>query len=404
MIINKKAVFALAFLAFSLMATVFCPNQVSAETKTSNWSKEKEESWNITSLNGNEITSVVKFSPSEKKYGKDTKSIPKGYSVQGATITEKYYVFSVYKNDNAKNYIYIAERSTGKIIKTISGNWGHMNSFYYDWGSNQVRILNRKSNQKSSSKNDGCLDLNTLKMVKTSDCASARSPDYGVKGLTAQGEAQADGYVYTVGWDSGDSKNGQKFKWKRNDNIIFVYEKGSKKLLKSFYIPSSLANGEVEDIAIDGNGDVYLIYNMSQTSGGIAYYKVPASVIKSTKDKTDSDYNGDSTLAPEKALAESLKNSKKCSTSVLSEEYCDTGGASGDTNSVNGILQLIITILSGGIGIGGMAGIVWSGIIIMTSRDNAARLALGKKRLLELVVGLALYAVAAGMILWLIPG
>lgn len=385
------------------------PSTKAFGAKKYNWAEEKADSWKIETLNTSQISVTARYTPA-KKYGKGTTHIPEGYYVQGGTVTEQYYVFSVYKNDNSKNYIYIANRSDGKIIKTISGNWGHMNSFYYDWGSGQVRILNMKNGKKQSASKDGCLDLATLKMRKDGDCASKRSPDYGVKGLTGQGEAQADGYVYVLGWDGGAELHpNQTYAWQRNDNIIFVYEKGTKKLIKSFYIPKGVVNGEVEDISIDGNGDVYLFYaQLHKDAGkqGAAFYKIPASVIGTTKDHNAPGYGGDSSLAPEEVPTEEQKNSKKCSTSVLSDAYCDTGGSGpgGDMSSINGILQLVVTILSGGVGIGGTIGIVWSGIIIMTSRDNSARLALGKKRLLEIVVGLALYAVAAGMILWLIPG
>lgn len=401
--IRNILVLALVTVFMSLIAS---PSAFAA--KTYDWSSEKAKSWNMETLNSDQISAVARFTPG-KKYGKGTTHIPSGYYVQGGTVTEKYYVFSVFKNDNSKNYIYIADRSTGKIVKTLSGNWGHMNSFYYDWGSGQVRILNMKNGQRQSASEDGCLDLTTLKLRKDGSCASKRSPDYGAKGLTGQGEAQADGKVYVLGWDGGGKLHpNQTYSWQRNDNAIFIYEKGTKKLIKSFYIPKDVVNGEVEDISIDGNGDVYLFYaQLHKDAGkkGAAFYKIPASVIGTTVDHTAPDYGEDQSLDPEEVPTEENKDDKKCSTSVLSDEYCNTGGGSnGDTNSINGILQLIITILSGGVGIGGTIGIVWAGIIIMTSRDNAARLALGKKRLLEIVVGLALYAVAAGIILWLIPG
>ncbi len=72
--------------------------------------------------------------------------------------------------------------------------------------------------------------------------------------------------------------------------------------------------------------------------------------------------------------------------------------------SIEGILKLILSILVYGIGAAAVIGVVIEGIRYLTARDNEAQVAMAKRRLLEIVIGLALWAVMWSLLKWLIPG
>lgn len=89
-------------------------------------------------------------------------------------------------------------------------------------------------------------------------------------------------------------------------------------------------------------------------------------------------------------------------TSVLGENGCVEG--TDDGSAIFSVLNVVLTILTYGVGIAGTIGIVIVGIQYMTAKDNAAQMAAAKTRLIAIVVGLAAYAVMWGFLQWLLPG
>ena len=80
--------------------------------------------------------------------------------------------------------------------------------------------------------------------------------------------------------------------------------------------------------------------------------------------------------------------------------YCDCGHG----ESVKAVINLVINILSVGVGIIGAAGITIVGIQYLTAGGNEEQTRKAKRRLLEIVLGLAFYAVAYALLAWLLPG
>ena len=68
------------------------------------------------------------------------------------------------------------------------------------------------------------------------------------------------------------------------------------------------------------------------------------------------------------------------------------------------ILNIILNVLTTGVGVLGTLGIVISGIQYLTARDNPEQLTKAKSRLINIVIGLAIYAVMYGFLQWIIPG
>ncbi len=109
---------------------------------------------------------------------------------------------------------------------------------------------------------------------------------------------------------------------------------------------------------------------------------------------------------------------RKCTlTSVLGNSKCSLDGNNnvvegGDLNcscddgngsSVFHILNLVIDIMTVGVGILGVVGISIVGFQYLTAGDSEEKTRKAKRRLLEIVIGLVAYVVIYSLLNWLIP-
>ena len=81
----------------------------------------------------------------------------------------------------------------------------------------------------------------------------------------------------------------------------------------------------------------------------------------------------------------------------------DCGSSSGE-DSICHVLNLVVRIMTTGIGILAILGIIVVGIQYLTSSDNEEKLRKSKRRLLELVIGVVIYVLAGALLQWLLPG
>lgn len=79
--------------------------------------------------------------------------------------------------------------------------------------------------------------------------------------------------------------------------------------------------------------------------------------------------------------------------------YCDTDGS-----GIYRILNIVVNVLTMGVGILGTLGVVIAGVMYMTAAGNEAQMTKAKKRILEVVLGLVVYGVMWVVMQWLIPG
>lgn len=107
---------------------------------------------------------------------------------------------------------------------------------------------------------------------------------------------------------------------------------------------------------------------------------------------------GTALVMPAPALAEG----PNCvQTSILGNgEVCDNG--KGD--SIEHILDLVVDIMTIGIGILGVIGISIVGIQYLTAGGNEEKTRKAKRRLFEIVIGLVAYALIYAVLNWLLPG
>lgn len=87
----------------------------------------------------------------------------------------------------------------------------------------------------------------------------------------------------------------------------------------------------------------------------------------------------------------------KISTSIL--DVCDCGGGEG----IMYILNLAINILTAGIGVVAVIGIVIAGIQYLTAGGSEEQVKKAKRRIFEIVLGLAVYVLIYAILSWLIP-
>lgn len=105
------------------------------------------------------------------------------------------------------------------------------------------------------------------------------------------------------------------------------------------------------------------------------------------------------------------------STPVAAYSPIDTFGDKVDTNilktcgnetdgekQISCVLKLVVTIFSIGVGILGVIGISVSGIQYLTAGGSEEKTRKAKRRIYEIVIGLALYAVFFAALTWLLPG
>ncbi|MDO4611920.1 MAG: hypothetical protein Q4B29_00435 [Candidatus Saccharibacteria bacterium] len=81
------------------------------------------------------------------------------------------------------------------------------------------------------------------------------------------------------------------------------------------------------------------------------------------------------------------------------DSACD--GGNGD--SVIGILEIVLNIMTVCIGIVGAIGITVVGIQYMTAADNEEQVRKSKRRMLEIVIGFAAYVLVYALLKWLLP-
>ena len=68
------------------------------------------------------------------------------------------------------------------------------------------------------------------------------------------------------------------------------------------------------------------------------------------------------------------------------------------------IINLVVNILSVGVGILGVVAISVVGVQYLTAGDSEEKVRTAKRRLFEIVIGLAAYAVIYALLQWLLPG
>lgn len=326
---------------------------------------------------------------------------------QGSTITRDYFFFTDWSEGNNGVDIYKCNRSGTDISdcnKIVSNKkkYKHANVLQHIWGSNYFWVFDEGNPSNGASK--WCLDFSG-KEVDNTNCGSIPNNNdinSNCGSLQKQGYALYEGYFLKgcSGVQSGPNK---------------IYVRKDKRTLKT--IDAGYGSQELEDVSVDGDtGEIY--YTTANTNKRILYlrktdkYKLPVSGSGGSPSSGSSGSSGGGSVGQESTRIKPAKT-KTPADVVHSQSQYDgkvettffgTIQENDKGCGVYSVLAFIIDVLSFGIGVAAVFGITISGIIVLTAKDNPEKVAKAKRRLLEMVLGLALYAAMYAILGFLLPG
>ena len=327
------------------------------------------------------------------------------WSNQGGALTENYYVYLDCSSHCAKgSHIRIVDRNTCAQVKSLKISH-RLSGPYYKWGSNSVTLMNIGDKV-------GCVKLaGKNSRITSSGCSKPK----GGAHLTYQGTAQGTTEYF----------NKHRFRVAGyHGALIGVWNK--KKKVGEWKIPKSAVNGEPEGITVDGaTGEVYISFDLKKTKKHprrIAFYKVDSSVFAKYTGKnitsnpvickgignakgtpsepsiTPGDSETEEIYKPHTKPQSEYKFDGNIGTNLFGNIQDDGKGC-----GIYTVLNLIIDILTIGIGIAATIGIAVSGITYLTARGNEERTTKAKRRIYNIVMGVAAYAVLWALLNWVLP-
>lgn len=312
-------------------------------------------------------------------------------SLQGATITKTYYIYTDWSCDGCKTNLIACKRSQPSSCKTLaSGYWGHASTVYHKWGSNTVTVVGN-GNQGYA---NHCINLNTGKEV--SGCEEITPSGLGADGGDASDWLQ--GYTWygdyaLRGWGYSPSTGGV--------NKLLVYKDG---LDTVYTLPSFIY--EMEGVGVDGSTGEVVIVAKAPGRGTVKFYKISSSVLNLGSGATNEKREAKKSAAKKKDPAD-YQNTYVPSVSVydgsVDTNFFGTLQDDSEGCGVYTVLDLVMTILTIGIGIAATIGIAVSGIIYLTAKGDVAKTTKAKRRILEIVIGLAAYAAIWAFLTFLLP-
>ena len=331
------------------------------------------------------------------------------YGIQGGTITEKYYIFAD-KDSGSYGYTTIRffDRKTKKEVRPddslIRKSFLHASNIHYEWGSGYAQVAD------AGTGNWWCFSTNSRKIVSDDKCGSflrSGGLNHGSEAYWRQGWTKyGDHYFRAYGNEHGLGIN------------IEVYDK-DKNFIENFTVNSNAMPAcEIEDVAVDGaEGTMYVLCDGKSSGHAAEYYKIDKSVFNkyiSPSSGGSSSSNGTVDIFGTKPY-----NPADDNLTIRDETYPNDPPESNydgivETNFFGNIkdeegcgvyttVSFIVDILSIGIGIAAAIGITISGIIYLTAKGDISRTTKAKRRIFEIVIGIAVYAVFYALLSFLTP-
>ena len=190
--------------------------------------------------------------------------------VQGATISEDYYIYALTghvdeNNGHPNARIVVVDRDTGQqVIPNIVPNSRDLNTLHYDYANRQIWAQTGNGESNDTGIRGQCYSPSTGLEVA---CVT-----YGPRGYAA---TEGSGYAA----QGRDAVNGAGFLavWKTSDDlaIVRICSATSDCTEANTLTINGFAQGELEDLAFDANGDMVLIFNRWDNGNRrLSYYKV----------------------------------------------------------------------------------------------------------------------------------
>ena len=326
-----------------------------------------------------------------------------GYSnpvVQGATLTKQYYVYTNWDRGSSFT-VTRCNRPNGDNCKTSpSFNSGKPSSMYHVWGSNYVQATLKQA------KGMVCIDLSTMNKTSDSNCGSILSSS----GLSKPG----DDDTQRQGWTQYGKIFLRGYGIYSGSCYIWLFTSRNGNPAKSWNIP---VGGEVEDVMVDSDTGIVWVA-MYQSARTVTYYKVDQSVFSQWIQPGAGGGGGgnytDPTSDPNKFYDDS--NIEVRDETLTTEIPTSSYDGSVDTNffgpiqddeqgcGVYMVLNTIIEFLTYGVVIAATIGIAISGLVYLNAKGDLQKTTKAKRRIYEIVIGLAAYAVLYSALEFLLPG
>ncbi len=359
--------------------------------------------------------------------------IRKDWWSDAATITKKYYVFVEKQMDGKKagrssaealSYLYRCSRSnpTQSSCKKSSSSykWGHVLTILHKWNTNYVLV------RSDYDKDVACWDIESFKKISMSHCSSWAPPKgprlrmetYSVK----QGYAKFDKYYVRVfGKDDSNlhlvlydsTKRGKGKHYKALHDIKFS---NPKKL------------HELEGVMVDGDTATVYFTSVTTSPRKVHFNRLSDATIdkylKPLAGKTGDDDSGSGGSAgggsqrsgggsgsaggnsdTKDSGANSgvqIEPSRDVMCATILKAFCEKAESDGEA-TVKDIIIFFISIMTVGIGVLGTIGLIVCGYLIMTARDNEQQIEKAKKRMVEIVIGIVIWVIGAGVVLLFVP-
>ena len=362
--------------------------------------------------------------------------------VQGMTLTPNHIVITAYEHyDSSSSHIhersrvYFIDRSTKKIVKVIpdksysalrdqrcnrdnvgktEGCWGHVSTAGYNSKTGKIYVTTqagafvfddktmkyekgmgyRGKDAKYNAAGD-FFWFSEERKIYNGDLSNKKGENYGAHRLSGQdyweGNATWKNYLMSNSWFDGDKTV-----------LSFVdYKKNKTEPVKTVVVKKGLLSTElIEGCEFGSDGTLYMMTPAKNSGGGWGHgakiYAVSAKTLgigSSTNmklgkgsDATSGGNSGSSNAEPHVDLAP--QKEYKCAT-ILSF-WCKDAESNGDT-TIRTIIEFVATTMTIGIVVLGTIGLILCGYTIMTARDDEAKIAKAKKRIIEIVIGLILW-------------
>lgn len=105
---------------------------------------------------------------------------------------------------------------------------------------------------------------------------------------------------------------------------------------------------------------------------------------------------------PFSANAASVSETFGVDTAILNS-CSDAETSQGDGAGIRCILNLVIDIMTAGIGVLAVLGITIVGVQYLTAGDNEEKVRKSKRRIFEIIIGLVVYVLIYALLKWVIP-
>ena len=160
------------------------------------------------------------------------------------------------------------------------------------------------------------------------------------------------------------------------------------------------AGGEFNVTGKNGNQDVYTCEKKGQTQAKCNDGSAPDSSGKCKDGSTPKKTTSTPGPAPVAGNTGTCGEAKTVLIPSSAIDGCKDGGAS----AIGGVMKFVILLLTAGIGVVAVGGIVYGAILYTSARDNAGQVNQAITIIRNVVIGLLLYIFMISILNWLVPG